>query len=236
MEIIFNTYHAGSFIYQKSITCAPLPVGIYLKSIESLKTFSNDFGAEYLVDQKNLLLDSKISYLQEQQYFNVDHASEVAIINCLVDFIDKRLVQGHQIEENTSEVNDALKVIENYEGKFWNGVPVKVAINHFKVLCTTLNKRGQPYLTTEQFSLFIHRGLLKHETYLKQTLDVCWGDKVFVIGLFYDFYALATKNYNHPCQTENFLKLFTNCFENWGEKTVKYNLKPNKTKKTWDIA
>jgi hypothetical protein len=149
--------------------------------------------------------------------------------------------EQQQIEFNRTQANltpapnveESLLCIKNSENKFWKGIPMAVVINHFKLLTERNSKNGEPFLTNEQFISFLKKGFLKDDSQPKQKINYSPREKGLIIKRFYDFYVLAVSEYSHPQKTINFITLFTDCFDNWEQKTIKPFFKPNKTKETW---
>ena len=152
--------------------------------------------------------------------------------------------EGDEQQENESnpkqgkqhmliEFDESLVEIKRLENKFWKGIPMEVVIDHFKVLTKRKSKNGEPFLTNEQFISFLKKGFLKDDSQPKQKINYSPREKGLIIKRFYDFYVLAVSNYSHPEKTKNFITLFTDCFDNWEQKTIKPFFKPNKTKETW---
>jgi hypothetical protein len=132
--------------------------------------------------------------------------------------------------ENQETILTEIKLSEN---KFWKGIPMDKVVNHFEVMTSRKNKKGSTFLTTEQFISFLKKGFLNDLTQQKQIINCSGGEKGFVIKRFYEFYDLTVSQYKYPSKTDKFIKLFTDCFSNWDENTIKSFFKRDKTKENW---
>lgn len=131
-----------------------------------------------------------------------------------------------------ADYDSMLANIKNQENQFWKGLPMDVVVNHFKILTERNSKNGKTFLTLGQFISFLRRGFLNDTNQPKQKINCSTSEKGFVIKRFYEFFVLAAAQYSHPNRKEKFINLFTMCFDNWDESTVKPFFK-NKTKEKW---
>jgi hypothetical protein len=119
------------------------------------------------------------------------------------------------------------------ENKFIKGMEMNIVVKHFECLTIKKNKANRNYLTNEQFISFLKRGFLDDKTQPKQTIDYMPGEKGLIVKLFYDFYALAFKDYYCSKDKEPFINLIIDCFEGWELKKLKSYFKPNKVIGAW---
>lgn len=126
-----------------------------------------------------------------------------------------------------------LDEIRSSENLFWKGLPMDKVISHFSVLTTTKNKNGNFFLTPEQLNSFLKKGFLKDKTQPKQKINCSNGEKGFVIKRFYEFFDIAVSQYGHIQKKERFVKLFTDCFDNWDETSIPSFFRPSKTSSKW---
>lgn len=136
-------------------------------------------------------------------------------------------------EQEDTDFRKALSEIRNSENKFWKGLPMEGVIDHFKVMTLSKSKNGAVYLTTEQLTSFLKKGFMNDVMQPKQKINCSSGEKGFVIKRFYEFYDIAVAQYGHPSKKAKFIKLFSDCFDNWDENTIRPFFKPNKTKEIW---
>ncbi|WP_276133052.1 hypothetical protein [Polluticoccus soli] len=153
----------------------------------------------------------------EKSYFK-----ELALLLTEQTIVHQRPVSTISVEE-----------ISTHENAFWKGIPIAIAAEHFMVLTRRKSKNGRPYLTETQFSLFLQKAFLNHTYIPKQTLNFATGEKGFIIKRFYEFYELAVTQYNDVNRKLKYIKLVTDCFDNWDQKGVESYFKPNKTKQNW---
>jgi len=142
----------------------------------------------------------------------------------------KQTADAH-IQPSSDELLSKIKASENL---FIKGIPMEIVISHFVGLTTRKSRNGKPFLTQEQLVSFLQRGFLKDDTQDKQTINCRIGEKGFLIRKFYDFYELAVTQYNYPAKKEKYINLFTDCFNNWPQHTVKLFFMPGKTKEKWE--
>jgi len=126
-----------------------------------------------------------------------------------------------------------LSEIRNSENQFWKGIPMGTVLRHFEIMTITPSKNGKPFLSVEQLISFLKKGFLNDSAQPMQKINCITGEKGFVIKRFYEFYDLATSQFSHPQRKENFIKMFTDCFDNWEPKSIEPFFKPNKTKNNW---
>jgi len=126
-----------------------------------------------------------------------------------------------------------LEEIKHEENSFWKGMPMDKVVNHFAILSTRKSKNGDVFLKMDQLISFLKKGFLNDTTQRKQIINCGRGEKGLVIKRFYEFYDLAVSQYGFPSKTDKFIKLFTDCFSNWDENTIKPFFKSNKTKENW---
>jgi hypothetical protein len=110
-------------------------------------------------------------------------------------------------------------------------MPLSIPKEHFKVLTDKMSKNGQPFLTNEQFGLFIERAFCGNTEISKQKINKANSEKLLVQSLFYEFYNNYCMDYFNTMQCQaKFIKLLTDNFEGWDFQNVKNNFTP-KTKK-----
>jgi hypothetical protein len=115
---------------------------------------------------------------------------------------------------------------------FCKSMPIKKALEHFKALTTVLNKHKRPFLTEEQFELFIRRAFIG-EDLPKQIIDYGNREKLFIVKRFYQFYDLSWKEYENTSQcTEKYIRLLTDNFEGWKFENIAQNF-GNKVNREW---
>lgn len=119
------------------------------------------------------------------------------------------------------------------QNKLWKGLPMDAVVQHFEILINRKNKNGETFLTAEQLISFLKKGFLNDSSQPKQKINCDAGEKGFVLLRFYELFTMAASQYGHPNRMEKFIKLFTDCFDNWDTSTIKPFFKPNKTKDKW---
>lgn len=138
--------------------------------------------------------------------------------------------KAEQVKPNFKKI---LTEIKDSENQLLKGLPMKNVIKHFEIMTKKKNKNGNVFLTIEQLISFLKKGFLNDTTQPKQKINCSSGEKGFVIKRFYEFFDLAVSQYSYPQKKEIFIKLFTDCFDNWKQTTIKPFFKPNKTKQKW---
>lgn len=131
------------------------------------------------------------------------------------------------------DYNEILTEIADSENKFWKGLPMSFVVEHFKKMTIRKNKNGEPYLSPDQLISFLKKGFLLDETQPLQKINYCSKEKGFVIKLFYKLYDHSCSQCGHPADKAPFIKLITDCFDNWDNKTIPSLFKPNKVKREW---
>lgn len=135
--------------------------------------------------------------------------------------------------QDDDNINQTLSEIENSENKFWKGFPMKKVVQHFRVLTEKKSDNGEVYLTSPQLIAFLKKGFLGDDTQPVQKINCSSGEKGLVILRFYEFYDLAVAQYQHQAKKENFINLFSDCFDNWEKDTIIPFFKRGKTKQKW---
>lgn len=136
--------------------------------------------------------------------------------------------------EHTSELTMELDELANLENKYWQGIPIKVFVSHFRVMTQKNSINRKPFLTTEALISFINRGFLNDRSQPKQKINYGRKEKGFVIKRFYELFDLAVNNYGHSNDTKVFVELITDCFENnWTPRSIIFLFKANKIKRMW---
>jgi len=144
-----------------------------------------------------------------------------------------KLGQPSLSEYDPNKLISELDEIRSSENLLWKGLPMNKVISHFTVMTTTKNKNGEVFLTTQQLISFLRKGFLNDTTQPKQKFNCSNGEKGFVIKRFYELFDIAVSQYGHIQKKGIFIKLFTNCFDNWEEKSIPSFFKPGKTISKW---
>jgi len=152
------------------------------------------------------------------------------LINKYSNSIQK--VETTTIQDQPDFESEIIK-IKNSENRFWKGIPMVKVIEHFEVMTKRKNKNDCYFITKDQFISFLKRGFLSDTSQPKQKINYSFGEKGKVILRFYEFYNIAASEFGHPNRKKNFIKLLTDCFDNWEEKTVKSFFKPGKAIEKW---
>ena len=212
---------------QKKKVYIPLPPGIlskertdvdedfFLKQIETIDEFIEKEKEDLIVDNLRIMAE------------RFDKAAEQP------GTIAPPLQAEAGTEQPKPDFNKLLIGIRESENQFWKGLPMEKVVSHFEIMATTKSKNGSAFLSNEQLISFLKKGFLNDTTQPKQKVNCAIGEKGLVIKRFYEFFDLAVTHYEHPQKTEKFINLFTDCFDNWNQKTVKSFFKPNKTKAKW---
>lgn len=150
-----------------------------------------------------------------------------------LEYWKKELCELSSHKLNQSELEKTLTEIALSENKFWKGIPMRKVVEHFEIMTKRKNKNGVSFLTLDQYIIFLKKGFLNEINLPVQKINCINGEKGFVISRFYEFYVLASSSYKHPSKKEKFIKLFTDCFDNWEPKTIESFFKPDKTKDKW---
>lgn len=142
-------------------------------------------------------------------------------------------IQAKEAEQLTPDYDKALAEIRNSENKFWKGLPMEQVVTHFEVMTIRKNKEGMPYLTPEQLVSFLKKGFLNGTDQPKQIINCTRGEKGFVIKRFYELFDIAAREHYCPSKKEEFIKLFTDCFDNWKPNTISEFFRKDKSIKQW---
>jgi hypothetical protein len=126
-----------------------------------------------------------------------------------------------------------LQEIKLSDNQVVKGMPMEVVIKHFETMTKRKSENGNPFLRPEQLIYLLKYISLGDTPQPKQKINCTVGEKGFVIKRFYEFYALAVSEYNCPPKKEKFIKLFTDCFDNWDAKTLRYFFYSDKAKNNW---
>lgn len=123
--------------------------------------------------------------------------------------------------------------IKGQTNLFWRGLPMDKVVEHFIVLTERKSRNEKPFLTQEQLIIFLGKGFLGKKEHPKQKINLSIGEKGLVISKFYDFFVLSVSQYNELNKKFKYIKLLTDCFDNWDARSVESFFKPNKTKEKW---
>ena len=98
------------------------------------------------------------------------------------------------------------------ENKF-NTLDIEKVIKHFKPL-TTKKIKDDPWMTDEDFDIFIRRSFCEEENLSKPKIKIGHGKKYAVVTLFYKFYEFCdSENYTENNKKEPYLSLLKGAFE-----------------------
>ena len=198
----------------------------------------------YKIWRKNKNLRTRYNAIKEfckvrKRDFNTTaiHIAEYKAMEQVLHFLIRakdRLYQKRFIPPK--EIVNPKKIIASiieFENKFCKGMPIKFAIEHFKVFIEKNNNYGKRFLTEEQFISFLKRAFLNDNSVGKTTLNVGSREKSFVVKRFYEFYTLAANRFENTSQCrDKYIMLLTDNFDNWSYNEIKNNFK-NKTKRNW---
>lgn len=132
---------------------------------------------------------------------------------------------------NNSETKEIVSLeYLNSEGKnIFNGMPLKMVIEHFKPLTTLTSKSGnKPHLTNEQFEQFINAAFLNFDpnVELNPKIKINRGEneKGKIKNIFYDFYIKSKIEYESSQSVKNkYVRLLTDYFTGYDFDTVHRN-------------
>ena len=118
--------------------------------------------------------------------------------NILEDFLNKQLIFFQGTDENSSGTiwtpESDCKDSDVAE-KFFNTMPLEMAISHFSPLMVEKNKSGVVWMEKHDFDLFIKRSICKQSHLPKPKINIGYGGKYAIIKLFHNFYSKSLKNY-----------------------------------------
>lgn len=209
-------------------------------------SYSNQISVEDELIQicSNLILnelDEAIELLTHQDEIEptikeLDKISDLAYQNEDVVKLERvieiaaRIDRQQNLESLINEVQ--IKPIE-LPNTFCKSMPLRIPKEHFKKLTIKKSKNGQPFLTNEQFDLFIERAFCGNTTIPKQKMNQApKGDKLLIQNEFYYFYNNYCFDYFHTMQCQDtFIKLLTDNFEGWDFQNVKNNFTPKTQKR-----
>ena|ERR1035437_783757 len=156
------------------------------------------------------------------------------------EYFDKisvpKALQPPRTETKSEQITTIVKKTDTeIINTFCNSMPLDIAKNHFKVFTLPNAKnKNLPYLSTAQFNLFIEKAFTGKTELQKQTINHApHKEKLFIVKRFYEFYLIATTNYENTSQCqEKYIKLLTDNFTNWNYESIKNNF-GNKVKRDW---
>ncbi|RAU81977.1 hypothetical protein [Pontibacter arcticus] len=150
-----------------------------------------------------------------------------------IKFLEEEKAKVEADKDNIAP--DPLKELASQENQFCKGMPMQEVIEHFKPLATTLSKHNnQPFLSQEQFNLFLKRAFLNQTGIEQQKINMGNGEKYFVIKRFYQFYSIASVQYESTTQCKDkYIRLLSDNFSNWKYEDLKGNFSQNKSKREW---
>lgn len=135
-------------------------------------------------------------------------------------------------DRNTEKSGFSLNDIEN---KFCIKMPISVAIDHFSKLVDFNSSNGKPFLQQSQLEDFIAAAFGRLPDRPKHRINISRGEKGIIIGLFYAFFRKATSELYEPtlqCKYK-YIKLLSDYFEGWEEKSIQRNFRESKLKGPW---
>ncbi len=209
----------------------------------------NDFKQNFEIEDVSVIQEYSKKYIEFRENTNHDYYQNIffngldEILEILFNFFSETDLKKippfkkneiKPVQKDEKSFNEEIEELSSQENKFWKGIPLNFVIEHFKVFKETTNKNGETFLSDKQFISFIKKGFLNHTNEKKQTFNLGSNEKTFVLKRFYEFFNISVAKYNHPNKKERFIDLVINSFDNWDDKeSIKYLLKPNKTKKNW---
>lgn len=188
----------------------------------------------YLLPMQNENQDSQFQTLKKQLgkvHINVNKLTEIITNN--VAMINSELNSEHNNGKMAPDPQAEIEIIKGSKSLQWKELPMDVVTEHFLLMTKKENKNGEPFLTETQLISFLRKGFLNETAQPKQKINCAAGEKGFVILRFYNFFALAVADYSYLNHKKEFIKLFTDCFDNWEPSTIPAYFKPNKVKGKW---
>jgi hypothetical protein len=110
-------------------------------------------------------------------------------------------------------------------------MPLNIPKEHFKILTDKNSRNGKPFLTIDQYDLFIQRAFCGNKNIQKQKFNKAPREHSLIRYVFYEFYYKYCFDYfdTMQCQ-EKFIKLLVDNFERWDYKKVNDNFSKNPQK------
>ncbi len=154
------------------------------------------------------------------------------MIDYLEEIYNSKAEQQGTTGQPKTDFDKSLSEIKNSENQFLKGMEMEKVISHFKPLIEKKSKNGKPFLTPEQFILFLQKAFLKKQAIQKQKINYANGEKGKIIQCFYQFYFdVGVTEYNEPMRKERYIKLIVDNFNNsWSESSIKTYFKPQNQK------
>ena len=180
----------------------------------------------------NEAMPTYIDYITELQNahhrrLEVNTERILFITNAKNNYLERQQYLNNQPQPPTPPEDDTSE--DKQENQFAKNIPMQFTIEHFSKL-KKKNKKGNVFLTDEKFDKFIKCAFLNEKIIEKQKIDFERGESGKVIGVFYDYFDLACKDYGQKNSKEPFINLVFKCFDNWEITQIKSFFKPNKTK------
>lgn len=200
--------------YKEQIKTRPLEDAkrLYNSRIENLEDLEHKHNTDissktikYLKSNKKRLIETKKSELEAPQPPTPPESNSSA-------------TKEYDQDETEKQVN-----------QFAKNIPMQFTIEHFSKL-KKKNKKGNVFLTDENFDKFIKCAFLNEKIIEKQKIDFERGESGTVIRVFYDYFDLACTKYSQKNSKEPFINMVFSCFDNWKITEIKSLFKPNKTK------
>lgn len=174
----------------------------------------------------------------KESLFSIDYQILISHFNetILNDLLSSFEIMNETFKEITPLLETKPRRLDKPENEqpntFCPKMPLSIPKEHFKVLTDKKSKNGQPFLSNEQFDLFIERAFCGNAETPKQKMNQApKGEKLLIQTVFYEFYDNYCFDYFQTMQCQDaFIKLLTDNFDGWDFQNVKNNFTP-KTKK-----
>jgi hypothetical protein len=95
----------------------------------------------------------------------------------------------------------------------WNELPIEDVQSFFSKLVIKKNKKGENWMTSEEFELFLRRSFGEELDLKKPEINMGKGTKGIIIQLFYEFYEYNLKHNSYATRDKSpFVKLLEEAF------------------------
>lgn len=206
---------------------------LYSKNVREIHDYRNENKLRYGIDTFNAVRqfckDGKL--LKSFQEILESLAEYDAISQHFYSITDYKNNSEKPIAKSET-LDEFISGAINKENLFCKPMPLKLPIEHFKILCDTKNKAGKAYLTESDFISFIKCAFLNDKSANKVTLNFGSREKWFVIKRFYEFYQKGIEFENSSQYKDKYIRLVSDNFTNWTYESLKNNF-GNKVKRQW---
>lgn len=196
----------------------------YLSKTDFVNEINNQFLNYVLENEENAELWLSLTYDLVLKGFSVaGKIEDISLTGAFIEWYNLKIT-----ETNTKpHLNNENEKPQQNKNKFCKAMPLNIPKEHFKILTEKNSKNGRPFLTQDQFNIFIERAFLGRTDLPMQKFNQApKGEKFKIQYLFRQFYENYCIEYFNTGQTQDiFINLLTDNFIGWTFENVKDNFK-----------